>query len=79
MAWVRTKSRTDFTPEMVSDLVFFVNSVGVILGGRIGYVLLYNFGELIANPLYLFRVWEGGHEFSWWICGRVACHVVFCT
>lgn len=62
LAWVRTKSRTDFTPEMVSDLVFF-GSVGVILGGRIGYVLLYNFGELIANPLYLFRVWEGGMSF----------------
>lgn len=62
LAWVRTKSRTDFTPEMVSDLVFF-GSVGVILGGRIGYVILYNFGELIANPLYLFRVWEGGMSF----------------
>ncbi|OAV18018.1 Prolipoprotein diacylglyceryl transferase [Moraxella catarrhalis] len=35
----------------------------MILGGRIGYVILYNFGELIANPLYLFRVWEGGMSF----------------
>lgn len=62
LAWYRTKSRTDFTAEMVSDLVFF-GSVGVILGGRIGYVILYNFGEFIANPLYLFRVWEGGMSF----------------
>ncbi len=62
LAWYRTKSRADFTAEMVSDLVFF-GSVGVILGGRIGYVILYNFGEFIANPLYLFRVWEGGMSF----------------
>ena len=62
LAWYRTKSRSDFTTEMVSDLVFF-GSVGVILGGRIGYVILYNFGEFIANPLYLFRVWEGGMSF----------------
>lgn len=62
LAWQRSKSRHDFNAEMVSDLVFF-GSVGVILGGRIGYVILYNFGEFIANPLYLFRVWEGGMSF----------------
>ncbi|OOR91318.1 prolipoprotein diacylglyceryl transferase [Moraxella caviae] len=61
MHW-RAKKRGDFTPEMVSDLIFF-GAVGVILGGRIGYVLLYNFGEFLANPLYLFRVWEGGMSF----------------
>lgn len=62
LAWMRAKSRDDFTTEMVSDLVFF-GSVGVILGGRIGYVLLYNFSELLADPMYLFRVWEGGMSF----------------
>ncbi|MFB6348985.1 prolipoprotein diacylglyceryl transferase [Moraxella sp. ZJ142] len=62
LAYSRAKSRADFSSEMVSDLVFF-GSVGVILGGRIGYVVLYNFGEFLANPLYLFRVWEGGMSF----------------
>lgn len=62
LALLRTKSRDDFTAEMVSDLIFF-GSVGVILGGRIGYVILYNFSEFIANPTYLFRVWEGGMSF----------------
>ena len=56
------KKRGDFTSEMVSDLIFF-GAMGVILGGRIGYVILYNFGEFLANPLYLFRVWEGGMAF----------------
>ncbi|VEG14000.1 prolipoprotein diacylglyceryl transferase [Moraxella cuniculi] len=62
LAWQRTKKREDFNAQMVSDLVFF-GSLGVILGGRIGYVLLYNFGEFLANPLYLLRVWEGGMSF----------------
>ncbi len=62
LAWFRARGRDDFSTEMVSDLVFF-GSVGVILGGRIGYVILYNFSEFIANPLYLFRVWEGGMSF----------------
>lgn len=56
------KKRGDFTGEMVSDLIFF-GAMGVILGGRIGYVILYNFGEFLANPAYLFKVWEGGMSF----------------
>ena len=62
LAWLRSRSRDDFTSEMVSDLVFF-GAMGVVLGGRIGYVILYNFSEFLANPTYLFRVWEGGMSF----------------
>lgn len=62
LAWYRSRQRSDFSAEMVSDLVFF-GAMGVILGGRIGYVILYNFSEFLANPLYLFKVWEGGMSF----------------
>jgi prolipoprotein diacylglyceryltransferase len=34
--------------------------VGVVAGGRIGYFLMYEFGNLVRDPLVLFRVWEGG-------------------
>lgn len=34
--------------------------LGVLLGGRLGYMLLYGLGDLLANPLSFFRVWEGG-------------------
>lgn len=62
LAWHRSRKRSDFNAEMVSDLVFF-GAMGVILGGRIGYVILYNFGEFLTNPAYLFKVWEGGMSF----------------
>ena len=62
LATHRVKKRGNFTSEAVSDLVFF-GAMGVILGGRIGYVILYNFGEFLANPAYLFKVWEGGMAF----------------
>lgn len=62
LAYCRGKKRGDFNAEMVSDLVFF-GGLGAILGGRIGYALLYNFGEFAQNPLYLFRIWEGGMSF----------------
>ena len=51
-----------WTPEQVSDMIFF-GAVGVILGGRIGYILFYQFPSFVDNPLVLFRIWEGGMSF----------------
>lgn len=62
LAWYRSTKRDDWTSDMVSDLIFY-GALGVILGGRVGYVLFYQFGELLQNPAYLFRVWEGGMSF----------------
>ncbi|MGP5360305.1 prolipoprotein diacylglyceryl transferase [Psychrobacter celer] len=62
LAWYRSGQREGWTTDMVSDLVFY-GALGVILGGRIGYVLFYQFGELLQNPAYLFKVWEGGMSF----------------
>ena len=50
------------TPEQVDDLLFYV-ALGVILGGRVGYMLFYGWDQLVANPLSLFKVWEGGMSF----------------
>lgn len=66
----RAKNRNDFTVEMISDLLFF-GTMGVILGGRIGYVILYQFGDFLANPMYLFRIWEGGMSFHGGFMGVV--------
>lgn len=62
LAWYRSGQRESWTTDMVSDLVFY-GALGVILGGRIGYVLFYQLGELLQNPAYLFKVWEGGMSF----------------
>ena len=52
----------------VSDLI--TNSaIGVILGGRIGYVLFYNFAGLLENPLSLFYIWQGGMSFHGGLLG----------
>lgn len=49
-------------PETIEDLVTWV-AIGVILGGRIGYILFYNFGEFLNNPIVLFKIWQGGMSF----------------
>ena len=46
--------------EEVSNFVVMLAVFGVLLGGRLGYVLFYGFDYFLADPLYLFKVWEGG-------------------
>ena len=55
-------------PEQISDLIFY-GALGVIIGGRLGYMLFYNFGAYIENPLHIFRVWEGGMSFHGGLLG----------
>lgn len=66
------------TPPQVDDLLFY-GALGVIVGGRVGYMLFYNLAGFVDNPLSLFRVWDGGMSFhggflgvlvAMWLYGR---------
>jgi len=52
----------------VSDILFY-GMLGVIVGGRIGYMLFYSTGLLLQNPLSIFRVWDGGMSFHGGLLG----------
>ena len=54
LAYYRTKSRADWHPDMVSDMIFY-GAMGVILGGRIGYILFYEFGDFLQNMQYIYK------------------------
>lgn len=60
----------------VSDLLFY-GMLGVIIGGRIGYMLFYGFDTLLANPLSLFRVWDGGMSFHGGLLGVIVAIIWF--
>lgn len=49
-------------PEQVDDLIFY-GALGVVLGGRIGSVFFYNLDSFLRDPIYLFRIWQGGMSF----------------
>jgi phosphatidylglycerol:prolipoprotein diacylglycerol transferase len=49
-------------PEQVDDMMFY-GALGVVIGGRIGYMLFYNFPVLMDDPLSLFKTWNGGMSF----------------
>lgn len=62
--WIATRrakgqSWRGWSAEEVGDFLFY-GMLGVILGGRLGYVFFYGFDSFLANPLFLFRIWEGG-------------------
>jgi phosphatidylglycerol:prolipoprotein diacylglycerol transferase len=56
------------TPEAIDDLVFYV-TLGIILGGRIGYVLFYQPGHYLSRPLDMLAVWHGGMSFHGGLLG----------
>ena len=59
-----------FSSANVSDLVFY-GVAGVVLGGRIGFVFVYGFDRLAQDPLWLFRIWEGGMSFHGGLLGAI--------
>ena len=76
LAWLylaRSARRTpgDWQSEQVADLVFYA-ALGAVLGGRIGYVLFYNFSEFLQAPASIFAVWRGGMSFHGGVLGVIA-------
>lgn len=60
-------------PQEVADLLFFV-ALSVIVGGRVGYMVFYQFGALLEQPWSLFAIWDGGMSFHGGVIGViVAC------
>jgi len=56
------RSGGEWTTEQVGDLLFYV-ALGVIFGGRLGYVVFYDLMNFSLNPLIVFKIWEGGMSF----------------
>lgn len=55
-------------PVLLDDFVFWA-AVGIVIGGRLGYVLFYNFSFYLHNPLEIPAVWDGGMSFHGGIIG----------
>lgn len=53
------KGRSPLSPDDNSSLITYL-LFGVIVGGRLGYMLFYDFGNFVSNPLSLFQIWKGG-------------------
>ncbi len=69
LARIRAKQPdSTLKPQQVDDLIFY-GMLGVILGGRLGYSLFYGWDELTSDPLYIFRITQGGMSFHGGVIG----------
>ncbi len=63
-------------PEHIDDFLVWA-AVGVVLGGRLGYVLFYDLAQYIANPLGILAVWQGGMSFHGGLIGTTLAMILF--
>jgi len=64
------------TPAKIDDFLLWA-ALGVILGGRLGYVLFYKPLFFVSNPLQIFTLWEGGMSFHGGLLGVIVAIIVF--
>jgi phosphatidylglycerol:prolipoprotein diacylglycerol transferase len=76
LARLRARQLGNWDLQIIDDLVFYV-VLGVVLGGRLGYILFYGFDDWLADPLRLVRVWEGGMSFHGGLIGVLIAMAAF--
>jgi phosphatidylglycerol:prolipoprotein diacylglycerol transferase len=65
-----------WTSEQISDLIFF-SALGVIIGGRFGYMLFYNTHAFLTAPWIILKLWEGGMSFHGGLIGVILALILF--
>ncbi|MDB2550922.1 prolipoprotein diacylglyceryl transferase [Rickettsiales bacterium] len=71
------KSEGLMTDKNIDDWLLYA-VLGIIFGGRLGYVLFYNFSYFISHPLEIFSIWQGGMSFHGGFLGAVCAMYLFC-
>ena len=74
--WRVKRHALDWTSEQISDLIFFA-ALGVIIGGRLGYLLFYPTPTDFQFPASIFKVWEGGMSFHGGLLGVIIAMIFF--
>ena len=69
-------SQNDWNKEQVWDLLFYV-ALGVILGGRLGYILFYKFSYYLSHPVEILYLWQGGMSFHGGLLGVLVAMYLF--
>jgi len=68
--WRIKAGKSDLSLRDLEDLIFY-SVLGVVAGGRLGYVLFYKPGDYLANPLEIFYLWQGGMSFHGGLIGVI--------
>jgi phosphatidylglycerol---prolipoprotein diacylglyceryl transferase len=79
--WLGLRSRmnvpwSEIKRQQVDDIVFY-SALGVIVGGRIGYMLVYGLDQLVDDPLSIVRIWQGGMSFHGGLAGVLIAMAIY--
>ena len=77
MKWLARNGYGSLRESQVGDFVFYAALFGVLIGGRLGYVLFYRPSMLTEDPLGIFRVWDGGMASHGGILGLVIFSAIY--
>ena len=72
------QNQPPMAPQTLADLVTWL-ILGIIIGGRLGFVLFYQPGYYLANPLDILKVWQGGMSFHGGFLGVAITATIFCV
>lgn len=76
MRYINSSSKMGL-PQVVIDDYLVWATLGIILGGRVGYVLIYNLSYFMDNPLSIFAVWQGGMSFHGGLIGIIVSIILY--
>lgn len=76
LANIRTKTNPDWDRKQIEDLIFY-GALGAVIGGRLGYMLFYNFSTFISEPWVVFALQEGGMSFHGGLLGVLLAMTLF--
>jgi len=66
----RAAQSSDWNADQIGDLIFY-GALGVILGGRLGYILFYDLPAYLEAPMNIFKIWQGGMSFHGGLLGVI--------
>jgi phosphatidylglycerol---prolipoprotein diacylglyceryl transferase len=73
---VRAQSTPGWDPRQIGDMIFY-GAIGVVLGGRLGYILFYDLQSYLDAPLNALKLWEGGMSFHGGLIGVLVAIALF--
>ena len=75
---IRRNDYKKLLSEPLSEDLLLIATIGILVGGRLGYVIIYNFSYYIDNPIEIIKIWNGGMSFFGAIIGLIVVIHVFC-
>ena len=73
---INNRNKDKYNLDLFDDYITYV-IISIIVGGRLGYVLFYNFGYFLSNPIEIFFIWRGGMSFHGGLLGIIVATIIF--